>query len=122
MKTKKWIGFDFEREGWSDNHENRNDAYVQFARDFRSDLKTMLKGTGWTVLPYKAGWFDFSGFLYNEEKDRYVYFSISDVRYRQDEWFERVLIRTAKHDKDWTGGGNHFCRFTEIPEVLTWIR
>ncbi len=39
---------------------------------------------------------------------KYVYFSISDVRWRA-EWAERwVLIRTAQHAKDFTGGVNNY--------------
>ena len=34
--------------------------------------------------------------------------SISDVRYLPNEWVDNILIRTMKHDKDWTGGMNYY--------------
>lgn len=119
MKSRKWVGFDFNQNGWSITHENRSDAFAQFIRDTRSDIKRMLKGTGWEL---KSGWkgnrFITSGFLYNSELDKWVFISISDVRYWQDKWFEHMLIRTAKNDKDFSGGRNDYCYFYEIPEKL----
>jgi hypothetical protein len=119
MKARKWVGYDFNNRGWSTTHENRSDAFAQFIRDTRSDLKRMLKGTGWELKTgWKGNWFTTSGFLYNESLDRWVYISISDVRYWQDSWFERLLIRTAEHEKDYTGGRNQYCNFYDIPEQL----
>ena len=43
-----------------------------------------------------------------DDKDRYIYMSISDVRYFPCEWVENILIRTMQHDKDWSGGTNHY--------------
>lgn len=114
MKTRKWVGYDFNQNGWSKTHENHSDAFDQFVRDFRSDLKTMVKGTDWVVLPFTGNWFSFSGFLYNEKLDKYWYFSISDVRYFQDSWHDAILYRTAKHAKDWTGGANRYCKFFDL--------
>ena len=37
-----------------------------------------------------------------------MYMSISDVRYFPCEWVENILIRTMQHDKDWSGGTNHY--------------
>ena len=118
MKARKWVGYDFNRRGWSTTHENKSDAWTQFVRDTRSDLRSMLKGTGWKLHVWKGNWFCASGFLYNEEFDQWVYISISDVRHWQDAWFERLLIRTAEHEKDYTGGRNQYCNFYGIPEQL----
>lgn len=119
MKTTKWLKFNFDRDGWSDNHENRNDAYVQFARDFRSDVKSMLKNTNWKIDKMSVSHFFISAFLHNEETDRFVYISISDVRYFKDEWSTNMLIRTAKSNVDYTGGYNQFCHFHNLTLALT---
>lgn len=118
MKSKKWVGFDFNHSGWSTSHENKSTAFEQWVRDTRSDIRTMLKGTGWKLVRWQGNWFIASGFLYNTELDRYVYISVSDIRYWQDAWFNRVLIRTATSDRDYTGGRNQYCAFINIPEKL----
>ena len=48
--------------------------------------------------------------------DKYVYLSISDVRFFHGEWIYNILIRTMKHAKDWTGGTNGFCQIDQIKE------
>ena len=118
MKTDKWIGFNFSTDGWSTSHENHSDAWTQFVRDFRSDVKKMIKGTGWEVDRISGNYFYLSGFLYNESMNRWVYISISDVRFWQDEWHDKVLIRTAKNNKDYTGGVNQYTAFSDLVKKL----
>lgn len=107
MKTTKWVTFDFNSDGWSDTHENRSDAFPKFVRDFRSDVRTALKGSEWAIAELKGHYFYVSGFLYNSKLNRYVYLSISDVRYFAHSW-TNILIRTAKNTKDFTGGRNNY--------------
>ena len=38
---------------------------------------------------------------------RFIYMSISDVRHFPHDWVEDILIRTMRHETDWTGGSNH---------------
>ena len=118
MKTDKWVGFDFNRDGWSETHENRNDAVAQFGRDFRSDLKSMLKGTDWEVYGLTTNYFYISGFLRNEKENKWAYVCCSDVRFFKDEWHDSLLIRSARDNKDYTGGQNRFCAFADIPATL----
>ena len=118
MKTKKWIGFDFNRNGWATDHENRSDAWTVFVRDFRSDLRRLLKGTGWTLHVYKGNWFSGSGFFYNEEKDAWLYFSHSDVRYFRDGWLNTLLVRYATGPTDYGGGSNCYTHLYNLPEFL----
>ena len=107
FKTDKWIDFDFDADGWSTSHENRNDASIQFARDFKSDVRSMLKGTDWTIDTLKANWFVLSGFLYNKTKDVWVYLSVSDLRHWRNSWTDNMLVRTADSNKDYTGHANN---------------
>jgi len=118
MKAKKWVGFDFNRNGWSTSHENKSIALEQWVRDTRSDIRTMLKGTGWQLQSWRGNWFTASGFLYNEQLDRHVYISVSDIRFWQDEWYHNLLIRTANSNEDYTGGRNQYCAFYDIPDML----
>lgn len=117
-KMKKWVGYDFGRNGWSENRENHSDAFDQFVRDFRSHMKAEGKRLGLTVLPFKANWFITSGFVLNEKSGKMAYWSISDVRYFKDEWYNHVLYRTAENEKDYTGGSNHFCELPDLMESI----
>ncbi len=55
---------------------------------------------------FHTGHYELSGFV--RHGDKYAYFSISDVRFFPGDWFEHILIRTAKNDHDYTGGANHY--------------
>lgn len=39
---------------------------------------------------------------------KYAYFSISDVRHFKNEWYDNILLRSAKRLDDFTGGANGF--------------
>lgn len=117
-KMKKWVGYDFGRNGWSENRENHSDAFDRFIRDFRSYMKAEGKRLGLTPLPFKANWFITSGFVLNEKSGKMAYWSISDVRYFKDEWYNHVLYRTAKNEKDYTGGSNRFCELPDLMESI----
>lgn len=114
MKTDRWVGVRFE------SSSSKTPQFMSFVRDFRSDLKAMLKDTVWEVLPFKAGHFYLSGFLRNKETGAYMYWSIFDVRKSfQDFWYTHVLVRTAKSEKDFTGGPNGYTSFKNLPRYLS---
>ena len=46
-----------------------------------------------------------------------MYFATSDVRWN-DDWFKSVLVRTAEHDKDYTGGRNNFTPLMEFGQMF----
>ena len=37
-----------------------------------------------------------------------MYISISDVRYFNNDWYNHILVRTAKNETDYRGGFNHY--------------
>jgi len=53
------------------------------------------------------GHFYFSGFFTAKTTGQVFYFSVSDVRHFPA---NNMLIRTAQHYKDWTGGRNMYIR------------
>lgn len=77
--------------------------FRQFATWFRNDLKKVL-GANEEIVNFNVGHFYVSGFIRRYDGS-FSYFSISDVRFFPD---ARVLVRTAKHEKDYTGGTNHY--------------
>lgn len=110
-KMDKWRGFTFE------SCSVKTPEFLQFARDFRAFVKAQLTETS-KIVSYNAGHFYVSGFIYNGYSGKYVYFSISDVRHFPGEWARNILIRTAKSDKDYTGGRNDSATLEMFGEVV----
>lgn len=109
MKTTKWLKYEFQ------SSSSKTEEFKQFSRDFKSDLKKLIKDEAF-LRTFRVGHFYVSGFI--ERNNKLVYFSISDVRNWHDKWYDNVLVRTAKHTKDWTGGANNFCELKNIAELV----
>lgn len=88
--------------------------YVEFQRKMRFDLKRIAKNNNLELHSFNKNHYEFSAVLKDIHEDKFIYVSISDVRYWKNEWYNNVLIRTMEHDKDWTGGRNHYCKWEEI--------
>ena len=76
-----------------------------FAKQFRTYIKHHLPA-GAKLHGFHVGHYYVSGFV--ERNGKFVYLSISDVRHFPGEWHRQILIRTAKSDKDYTGGPNNY--------------
>ena len=97
---EKWRGHCFE------SSSGLTREFSDFARDYKKELKKAL-GPGYELVNFTRNHFDMSGFARNLKTGRLAYISIGDVRYnRGDAWYNNILVRSAKHDRDWTGGGN----------------
>lgn len=94
----KWCGFGFE------SSSGLTDEFAQFARDFKKHISGVLP-EGAELVQWNRGHFYVSGFV--KRGNKFVYFSIPDVRYSPDGWNSDILIRTAEHEKDYTGGSNN---------------
>jgi len=88
------------------NSEQFND----FFEDFKKSFTYQLKRVNATEIEFSKGHFYLTGFFKVDEQ--YFYFSLSDVRYglHQTDWRGNItlLMRTAKHNKDFTGGANNY--------------
>jgi len=105
-KVTDWIGHKFESSCVT-TYE-----FSKFARQFRSYIKKHMP-TSWKMLSLTRGHFFLSGFIQKSD-GQIIYFSAPDVRYDKDGWFNRLLIRTAKSDKDYSGGANRFTSLTHL--------
>lgn len=81
------------------NTEEFNEFFNLFKRSFNKELKKI----GAYGVVYSKGHFYLSGFFTVNEQA--YYFSLSDVRGNND-IHPKLLVRTAKHYKDYTGGSN----------------
>lgn len=83
--------------------------YREFEKQCKKELKQIVGGYGFTLHKFNKNHYCWSAVL--ERDGKYVYVSMSDVR-----WFDwyKVLVRTMKHETDWTGGSNNHCNFDEV--------
>ena len=108
LKAEKWVNNRFDCDVLTTKYE-------QFERDCKSDLKKMASENGLELYEFHKNFFYFSAVLTDGEK--FVYVSISDVRYFGWNSDTEVLVRTMKHAKDWTGGMNNYCTWNRVGEV-----
>ena len=85
-----------------------------FVKQLKERLKANCKAMDRELIWMNANHYTVSWFIYEPKIDKYVYISISDVRHNKD-WYDRILIRTAKSDSDYTGWSNNF---TSIEHLL----
>ena len=71
----------------------------------RGEMQSELNEIGAEDFRLSRGHFYVSGFFRVEEQ--WYYFGISDVRHFNS---NRMLIRTAEHNKDYTGGANEMIK------------
>ena len=110
-KLEDWRGNSFE------SSSCRTPEFAAFARAFRAHITKKAKLNNLQLVNVSTGHFYLCGFFLNPRSGKYAYFSISDVRHFPDSWWNNVLIRTAQHDKDWTGGSNRYTALVGIGEA-----
>lgn len=81
------------------------DDFQSFNIKYRNVIKKMLPN-GYEIYSWHKNHYACSAVI-KDSAGRFIYMSISDVRYFPNEWVNDILIRTMKHEKDWTGGQNH---------------
>lgn len=109
MNMNKWIGYEFESSSVA------TEEFINFFKDLKKYINNNLP-EDMTLVNFKRGHFHCSGFV--KKDDKYVYISFSDVRFNQDKWLNDILIRTAEHDKDWTGGCNGYTTLSKLNTEL----
>ena len=63
-----------------------------------------------------VGHFYVSGFA--SKGDKHVYFSIQDVRHFNNEWYNHILVRTARDTKDYHGGSNNYTTLPQLRQAV----
>ncbi len=100
-ELRKYLNYEFSTGCYT------GDDYKTFQTKYINYLKSLCKENGLIFVSALRNHYCFSAFIKNRE-NKFIYLSISDVRFFQNEWFNRVLIRTAKNEKDYTGGSNQY--------------
>lgn len=105
---EKWIYYRFEPVECKTGKD-----FMDFVRSFKSELKAQINGSGYEMIKFSKGYFFISGFLYNKNNGKYMYFSAGDVR-DTGVWHNRILVREARHENDYTGGRNQYTSFEDF--------
>lgn len=113
VKTiERWVGYEFE------SSSETTPEFVAFVKDLKKHIKSELP-EGSELVEFSKGHFYVSGFV--KRNSNYVYFSISDVRHFRDSWYDNILIRTAKDEKDYTGGSNNSTSLKEFKKNVDYL-
>lgn len=91
--------------------------YKTFQTKYVNYLRSLCKLHGWELVNVGRNHYCFAAFIRNAE-NKYIYLSISDVRYFNNEWYYHILIRTAKHERDYRGGMNNYACLTTLSESV----
>ena len=118
---KKWHGRVCEDWGCVVSKE-----FKSFQVAFFNALRKIAKENGWEVVKPIYGHYDMSCFIKKGEKYVFVDYSNSLNTGRNVVCLKGevrgcnapMLIRTAKSDKDYTGGYNNFCQFDKCEEKI----
>lgn len=89
------------------------DDYKSFQTKYINFLRSICKQNHWQLVNVGRNHYCFSAFIKSAE-NKCVYVSISDVRFFTNEWYSKVLIRTAKNEQDYHGGFNHRTTLKEL--------
>lgn len=104
---KKYLGYEFSSGCYTGSD------YKSFQTKYINYLKAMCRENHWELVNVGRNHYCFSAFIKSAE-GRYVYLSISDVRYFADEWFNNILVRTAKSEVDYRGGFNNYTNLEDL--------
>lgn len=89
------------------------DDYKSFQTKYINFLRSICKQNHWQLVNVGRNHYCFTAFIKSAE-NKCVYVSISDVRFFTNEWYNNILIRTAKNEQDYYGGFNHRTTLKEL--------
>ena len=112
-KLEDWRGNEFESSCY------KTPEFTAFARMYRARVNGIAKQVGLKAVSWNVGHFYLSAMFKHGLTGQHVYLSTSDVRHFQENWWNHILVRTAKHDKDWTGGSNCSATLHNLNEWFT---
>ncbi len=111
QELEKYVGYEFSTGVYTGKD------YLSFQTKYINSLKTVCRSNNWELVSVLRNHYCFSCFIRNNQ-NKLIYLSISDVRYFTNYWYNRILIRTAKHEKDYTGGSNNYTSLTELEDSV----
>lgn len=109
-QLEKYLNYEFSSGGYT------GEDYKKFERLYINYLKALLKNNGWELVKVNKNHYEFSAFFLCNNK--YIYFNVSDVRFFSNSWYNKVLIRTAKSQTDYSGGSNNYTSLVNLEKSI----
>ena len=116
---KQYVNYEFSTGCYTGND------YKTFQTKYINYLRKICKENNWSLIKINKNHYCFSAFIKGGTENKYVYISISDVRYFNNDWYNHILVRTAKNEVDYKGGFNHYttldkleCKICELLKEL----
>lgn len=100
-----------------ESSSGKTPEFTGFIKTFKSEFRRVLKVMECQNITFSIGHFYISGF-FDDANGQLWYFSIGDVRWMSD---MTILVRTAQHRKDYTGGHNQYVLLNNLRETLSVI-
>jgi len=113
MSIESWLDHKFESSCYT------TPEFVLFCKEYKKEIKKRLP-EDCKIVSWNRGHFYVSAFIKNEA-GKYVYLSMPDVRYSPNEWFNSILVRTAQHEKDYTGGSNCYSTLDNLQRNIDFL-
>ena len=112
-RLEDWIGNKFE------SSYSKTPEFMAFAQMYRARIRKIADKAGLEIVDWSTGGhFCVSAMLKNRQTGKFVYMSCSDVRHWRDGWYKDILVRTAEHKEDWTGGSNNSSTLEKLGEAF----
>ena len=94
---------------------NDTPAWIAFSSSFKRALKKDFKSSEFVEMKGHVGHFYLDGFL-KHINGKWIYFCFPDVRFMASgkKWYNDILYREAKDEKDYNGGVNHYCTLADL--------
>ena len=105
---KQYVNYEFSTGCYTGND------YKTFQTKYINYLRKICKENNWSLIKVNKNHYCFSAFIKGGTENKYVYISISDVRYFNNDWYNHILIRTAKNEVDYQGGFNHYTTLDKL--------
>ena len=117
----KWDGRELEDAGCVMSNEAK-----QFSRALKAVVSTICKNRGYTLVTHTTGHYFCSGFI--KKDTAYVYYHYDfprslqlDLTGKEHRYMDSILVRSAKDNKDFTGGQNQFCHIYSFAGMVDGI-
>lgn len=111
MSITKYKGVEFE------SSTGLTEQFSQFYRAYVREVKKLL-GRDAYDFRFRRGHFEIYAHLKNKETGHWAYLSVSDVRYWPGAWNTNILVRSAKNERDCTGGPNQYTSLANLKEAI----
>lgn len=88
--------------------------FISFTKVFKTEFRRILNSMHCKNISFNVGHFYLFGF-FDDANGQLWYFSIGDVRWMSD---MTILVRTAQHRKDYTGGSNRYALLNNLQQTM----